>query len=94
MIDEIYRELKEMHLCRSGNRFSLDWLHMNESYYRTLKAKNLTPSVKVIARCGMKLRSTAMYLAASEHDVIRSRSQRLNELGQQCIDEALKLSVY
>ena len=39
MLDEILEELRSMRLCDSSNRFSLDWLDMNESYWRTIRAK-------------------------------------------------------
>ena len=94
MLDYVFEELRELNLCDSGNRFSLDWLDMNESYWRTIRAKQAKPSVKVIARCGNKLHQRGQAFLQSDFDVIRNKGQRLTELGQKCFQEAIRQSVY
>ena len=94
MLEDIFEELQEMKLCDSGNHFSLNWLNMNESYWRTMKSKKAKPSVKVIARCGNKLYQRGQAYLQSDFPTIRGKGQRLTELGQICFQDAIKQSAY
>ena len=59
VIDVAYETLKNYHLIKTKNDYSLRWLGMDISYYSTLKSKNRHASAKVYGRLAKKLMDQA-----------------------------------
>lgn len=92
MIEELFLELKESGLVRSGNEFSREWLGMDESYMRCLRAKGRQPSAKVLARCAKRLKQTGDALSGSALQKVFSNGQKCHVLADLCVNELFKLS--
>lgn len=92
MIEEVFLELKQSGLVRSGNEFSRDWLGMDESYMRSLRAKQRQPSAKVLARCANRLRQTGDALSASAMKQVLLDGRKCHLLAELCVRELLKVS--
>ena len=92
MIEEVFLELKQSGLVRSGNEFSRDWLGMDESYMRSLRAKQRQPSAKVLVRCANRLRQTGDALSSSAMKQVLSDGRKCHLLADLCVRELLKVS--
>lgn len=92
MIEEVFLELKESGLVRSGNEFSREWLGMDESYMRSLRAKKRQPSAKVLAKCAKRLRQTGDALSGSAMNQVLSNGRKCHLLADLCVRELLKVS--
>ena len=89
MIDRIYIELKRLGAVRNIDEFSSQWLGMERSYMRVMKAKGRQPSAKVIATCAARLRSHGKHLMSMDrrgYDVVASA---LNYLADRCIEDMI-----
>ena len=89
MIEQIFMELKDGGDVRSSNEFSRDWLGMEESYLRCLRARKREPSAKVLATCAVRLRTTGDVLATSVIPSVSEKGVHMLQLGESCIDEIL-----
>jgi hypothetical protein len=87
MIELIFEELRETGAIRSGVDFSQNWLGMERSYWRGLRAKRREPSLKAIARCAVKLRAVADDLKASESPQMAATQARLRRLADDCVGQ-------
>ncbi len=92
MIDLVFEELKSSGVVKSGNEFSRDWLGMEESYMRCLRAKQRKPSAKVLARCANRLRQTGDALSGSAMNQVISHGRKCHLLADLCVIELLKVS--
>ena len=90
MIEKIFEELKQAGAIRSGTDFSQNWLGMEGSYWRGLRAKHREPSLKAIVRCAMKLRAAADDLSAIENPQIVRLQARLRGLADGCVGQILR----
>ena len=87
MIELIFEELRETGAIRSGVDFSQNWLGMEGSYWRGLRAKRREPSLKAIARCAVKLRAVADDLSTIENPQIAATQARLRRLADGCVGQ-------
>lgn len=92
MIEVVFEELKSSGVVKSGNEFSRDWLGMEESYMRSLRAKKRQPSAKVLARCAKRLKQTGDALSSSAMKSVLSSGQKCHLLADLCVKELLKVS--
>lgn len=89
MIEAVYEELRRSGVVRTGARFSADWLGMEESYFRCLRAKGRSPSAKALATCAVRLRRRAALLERSSLSQVRQRASTYSELADRCLNELL-----
>jgi hypothetical protein len=90
MIDLIFEELKHVGAVRSGVDFSKEWLGMEGSYWRGLRAKHREPSLKAIARCAVKLKGVADSLSVCENPKMEAAQARLRHLADGCVGQILR----
>ncbi len=89
MIENVFEELKGIGAVTSGSDFSEQWLGMEASYYRGLRAKQRDPSVRALANCAVRLRGRAGILQRSAYPQIRVAAQRYQLLAEQCLNGLL-----
>lgn len=79
-INDIYEELKERKLCKSGHDFSRSYLGKHPSYLSVLKARGDNPSIEVWTMLSYTLHVKAQILAKSKNNIVLSTAQRLSAL--------------
>lgn len=79
-IQEIYEELKEGHLCKSGYAFSRDYMSKDRSYYSVLKARGQEPSIEAWVMLNYALQQRGQLLRDSKSRVVLEAAERLNTL--------------
>lgn len=89
MIEDVFEELRADGFVKSGNEFSKEWLGMEESYMRCLRAKDREPSVRALINCSWRLRSVGEALSASEMGEVKRKGLKLKELANVCIGKVL-----
>ncbi len=89
MIEMIYEELKAIGAVRSSNDFSRQWLGMEKSCLRCLRAKSRQPSAKALANCASRLKRTVEVLISCDKKQAEVLGQRLATLADGCVDELL-----
>jgi hypothetical protein len=89
MIENVFEELKTDGFVKSGNEFSREWLGMEESYMRCLRAKDRSPSVRALMNCSQRLMSAGEALGASEMGEVKRKGLKLKELANVCVVHAL-----
>lgn len=89
MIELIFAELKQNGMVSSSNEFSSDWLGMEKSYLRCLRAKQRQPSPKAIAACATRLQRVSRTLTATKKPKAVAAGTRMAELADRCISEIL-----
>ena len=82
-INDIYEELKERKLCRSGHDFSKNYLGKHSSYLSVLKVRGDNPSIEVWTMLSYALQIRAQILAESKNDIVQLTAQRLSALQQE-----------
>ena len=90
MIETIYQELKRLGAVRNCDQFSREWLGMEKSYLRVLRAKGREPSAKAIARCASRLKRDSQHLTRVDKKGYQSAAGRLDQLAERCIAEMLQ----
>lgn len=93
MIETVFAELKRDGLVKSSNQFSSDWLGMEKSYLRCLRAKQREPSAKAIATCATRLQSVARTLRDTNKPSAVCAGTRLAALADKCVEEILTFRV-
>jgi hypothetical protein len=91
MIDLIYNELKQLGAVRTYDQFSIEWLGMEKSYMRTVRAKQRQPSAKAIARCVARLQQQGNKLIELDRLGYRNAGTRLNKLAEACLSDLLRM---
>ena len=89
MIENVYEELKQLGAVRSVDQFSREWLGMERSYMRVMKAKGRKPSAKVIATCAARLRSHGKHLMSTDKRGYHLVASALNLLADKCISNMI-----
>ena len=69
-IDDVYDELKRIGQCQSRSEFSREWLGRNESYFRSIQSKGLTPSIVAQVNLAARLRELGMNFTRSERPIL------------------------
>ena len=83
MIQDLYKELKELGVVQSATEFSQNWLGKERSYYHVLLSKRRSPSADAISFCASRLRSEAQSRSAD------GKEDQLNRLSSICIEVLL-----
>ncbi len=83
MIEDLYKELKQMGVVQSATEFSQNWLGKERSYYNVLLSKRRLPSADAISFCASRLRSEAQ---SRSYDRQRDDLARLSTI---CIEALL-----
>lgn len=89
MIESIFEELKGIGAVNSGTDFSQEWLGMEGSYFRGLRAKQRGPSAKALATCAVRLKSRARLLSASTMPQVRIVASKYDEIAESCVEALL-----
>jgi hypothetical protein len=83
LIEDLYKELKQMGVVQSATEFSQNWLGKERSYYNVLLSKRRLPSADAISFCASRLRSEAQ---SRSYDRQRDDLARLSTI---CIEALL-----
>ncbi len=89
MIENVYEELRRLGAVRSVDQFSREWLGMERSYMRVMKAKGRKPSAKVIATCAARLKSHGKHLMSIDRQGYHTAASALNTLAERCISDMI-----
>jgi len=79
-IQEIYEELKQEQLCKTGYDFSRDYFNKDRSYYSVLKAKDMEPSIEALVMLNFALQRRERIFGVSEFEQVREKASKLNAL--------------
>jgi hypothetical protein len=90
LIETVYEELKKLGAVRSKDQFSSEWLGMEKSYMRVMKAKGRQPSARVVATCAARLRSHGKHLMADERHGFQFVASSLDGLAERCIRDMIE----
>ena len=85
VINEVFELLRGIKAVDSESEFSRDWLGRSECYLRTLRFKQVEPSVATIAICASKLQHYGHQLVKQTNH--RELGRRFLMLSQQCHDQ-------
>ena len=88
-INSIYGELKRMGSCNSRSDFSACWLGREESYFRSIQAKGLEPSVQAHAHLAAHLKKMGVYLCNSEFPTLAAKGKAYLALFDGCLEALL-----
>ena len=92
-IQQTYEFLKSVNAIDSQKDFCEQWLHRNESYFRSLKFHNTEPSIEVIAVFAYKLKHYGSLLKRQNNATKRQIGETLLTLHadcERCIHERCK----
>lgn len=87
MIEAVFEELKAAGMVRSSNQFSTEWLGMEESYMRCMRAKERDPSPRALINCAVKLKQTSDALRRSQMPGVKTKGDGLRLLARSCVEE-------
>lgn len=88
VIETLFVNLKALGAVRSTDDFSVNWLGMDKSYLRCLRARNRNPTPRVLANCNVRLLDLSERLTANHQpSKIRKVGRRLKELADLCVCE-------
>jgi hypothetical protein len=88
-IDEIYHELSRLNLAGSKSEYSMKWLGMEKSYYRSLKCKGRQPSTKAYGRLAYKLFQEANLFKMIGQD---TKAKKMHDIAARCMVEIITAS--
>ena len=89
MIEIVFSELKKTGVVQSSAEFSRDFLGMEESYLRGIRARNRIPSAKALAACAVRLKTVGKSFSESQMPIVAERGELMIQLGDCCINEIL-----
>jgi len=93
LIEDLFDELKSIGAVSSTDDFSENWLGMNRSYLRCLRARNRAPSARVLAQCANRLQNASYRLTeTAETTSVKKVAKRMKQLAQLCADEVFAVS--
>lgn len=79
-IEDVYNELYEQNVCKSGYEFSRDYLGKNENYFSVCKARKKEPSVEALVTLSLALQHRSQSLSRSDNAQIRKTGTKLAEM--------------
>jgi hypothetical protein len=88
-IDFVFEELQRIGKCNSRSDFSRNWLGRNESYFRSIQSKGLTPSVEVHVNLAARLRELGISLSRSDYPAVAEIGMVYLKLYGECLDALL-----
>lgn len=89
MIEIVFEELKRQGIVSSGTDFSEDWLGMEGSYFRAVRTRHRTASVRAMATCAARLKRRADVLRRSSMPQVQAQAEHCNSLADRCLSEVL-----
>ena len=88
IINEIFETLSGVGVVSTEGEFSQDWLGHCESYLRTIRFKNIEPSMGALAICSVRLQKVGREMVASKrHQQVGLQFLSLSERCHQLINE-------
>ena len=88
-INFVFEELQRIGKCNSRSDFSRNWLGRNESYFRSIQSKGLTPSVEVHVNLAARLRELGISLGRSDNKKVAEIGSFYLDLYGKCLDALL-----
>ena len=88
-MESLFQELREIGAVQSTSEFSIEWLGMQHSYLRCLRARNKRPSTRAWATLAVKLRHASHALAEHEQPKVRKSSKYLANMADRCLQEII-----
>lgn len=89
VLNEVFDYLKEIKAVDTESEFSTDWLGRSECYMRSLRFRQVTPSIGTLAICASKLSYYSNRLKEKRtHSNISDRLLQLSEACNQQINAA------
>lgn len=88
-MEELYQQLLGIGAVRTTSEFSIEWLGMQNSYLRCIRARNKRPSTKAWANLSVRLRQASQSLAQNEQPKVRKTSKYLAKLSDKCLEEII-----
>lgn len=89
VIENLFEELRDIGAVTSTVDFSVEWLGMQHSYLRCLRARNKRPSTKAWANLAVKLRHASQSLAQNKQPKVRRTSKYLAKMSDRCLEEII-----
>jgi len=89
LIETVFAELRNSGVVHTGAAFSQEWLGMEESYWRCLRAKRRPPSPRALATCAARLRQKAKLFKTSTRPEANRIAHRMDQLAERCVEELL-----
>lgn len=87
MIETVFEQLKAAGMVSSANQFSIEWLGMEESYMRCMRAKSRNPSPRALINCAVKLKQAGDALRCSQMPGVKAKGEGLRVLAKDCVKE-------
>jgi hypothetical protein len=87
MIEQVFVELREAGQVANTDDFSREWLGMEDSYLRCIRAKEREPSPRALINCAVKLKRTGDALKTSNRADVKAKGDRLSVLAWDCVGE-------
>jgi hypothetical protein len=95
LIEGLFRELRALGAATSTDDFSENWLGMNKSYLRCLRARNRNPSPRALVQCATRLRKASGSMLASEQGpAFKKVAKRMGQLADVCSKELFSMSEF
>lgn len=88
-MNSIFETLKRIGACKSRSDFSTRWLGREESYFRSIQAKGLEPSIQAHAHLAAHLRTMGVYLSNSEFPTLVATGKAYLALFDGCLEALL-----
>jgi hypothetical protein len=100
LLEKVYDELRQLHLCSSAYKFSVNYLGKSPSYFSVLKARNEEPSIEALVTLEAALNRKAC-LYGDAHPCLTRTRKLLVELAKEvgahralCVTSKLTLVEY
>lgn len=94
MIEQVFFELRATGQVVTTDDFSREWLGMEDSYLRCIRAKDRNPSARALINCAIKLKRTGDALSASEVADVKAQGTRLRTLALHCMSQLFGDDLY
>lgn len=79
-LQNIFEELHNVHVCKSGYEFSTHYLGKSKSYYSVLKALEAEPSIDALSILETALKEKASEYTNDKYEIFRIRREQLLSL--------------
>jgi len=87
MIEQVFETLRQVGQVTNTDDFSREWLGMEDSYLRCIRAKDRTPSPRALINCAVKLKRTGDALRTSNIPIVKAQGDSLRGLARNCVEE-------
>ncbi len=87
-IEQIFQELRELGAVKSTDDFSVNWLGMDKSYLRCIRARHREPTVKILAKLSGRLRKASIEFSDADKPLgMRRVGKRFRQLADICAEK-------